>query len=111
MADGVDLNPGLGGKKVDTEDLGARGHLQRVKLVVGALDVDGPDVSATDPLPITGAVAARLREYARELAGEMEDLQAVHERGRAMLSAYRARTASPPHAEAAASPAAQPHRA
>jgi hypothetical protein len=49
MTDGVTL-PATSGT-VDTE-LTARGHMQRVKLATGALDVDGGDVTTGNPLPV-----------------------------------------------------------
>jgi hypothetical protein len=54
MADGTTLYPGAGGDKIDTEDLGGRGKIQRVKLALGALDVDGNDISPTNPVPTFG---------------------------------------------------------
>jgi len=60
MADGVTLNPMAGGKIVDTEEVTRNAEtveLQRIKLVLGAVDVDGGDVSAANPLPVQGNVA------------------------------------------------------
>jgi len=54
MADGVTLNPGSGGAVIDTETNAGRGNaqMQRVKLVLGAVDTDGGNVSSTNPLPV-----------------------------------------------------------
>ena len=53
MSDGVTLNPGSGGAVVDTETNAARGNaqMQRVKVVVGDIDVDGGDVALDNPMP------------------------------------------------------------
>ena len=51
MADGTTLNPMQSGDTIDTEDFGARGKAQRIKMVVGDLDVDGGDVATDNPLP------------------------------------------------------------
>jgi hypothetical protein len=52
MADGTILNAGSGGDTIQTEDFGAAGKIPRSKLVLGAVDVDGGDVSATNPMPV-----------------------------------------------------------
>src|SRR5258708_4657496 len=49
MADGTTLNSQAGGDKIDTEDIGTRGKLQRMKIVTGALDTDGGDVTTANP--------------------------------------------------------------
>lgn len=46
MAQGTTLNAGVGGDKMDTEDFGTRGKAQRVKIAVGAIDVDGGEVGS-----------------------------------------------------------------
>src|SRR5437899_2615966 len=51
MSDSTTLNSMSGGDKVDTEDIGARGKLQRIKIATGALDVDGGDVTPSNPFP------------------------------------------------------------
>lgn len=60
MADtGVTLNSGSGGATVDTELLATRGfQVQRVKLVLGAIDTDGGDLAtgqgtSANSLPVT----------------------------------------------------------
>ena len=57
MADGVTLNPGVGGALVDTETNASRANaqMQRMKMVLGAIDTDGGDVSPTNPMPTTQA--------------------------------------------------------
>lgn len=57
MSDGTTVNPGTGGDKFDTEDLGANGKLQRVKLATGARGVDGGDVGPTNPMPVSPTVS------------------------------------------------------
>lgn len=54
MADGTQLNaPTTSGDKVWTEDTGdARGKIQRVKIALGALGVDGGDVAPANPIPV-----------------------------------------------------------
>jgi len=50
---GVTLNSGSGGKTIDTEACGLSGfEIQRIKMVMGARDTDGGDVSATNPMPV-----------------------------------------------------------
>lgn len=51
MADGVSLNPMNGGVKVDAEDNGVRGFIQRFKFALGNIDTDDGDVSTSNPLP------------------------------------------------------------
>ena len=59
MTDGVTLNPGSGGAVVDTEVSPTTSrHMQRVKLVIGAADTDGGDVSATNPAPVADSQSA-----------------------------------------------------
>ena len=59
MADGVTLNSGTGGPTIDTEACGSGGaHLQRVKMVLGARDTDGGDVSGTNPVPTASVGSA-----------------------------------------------------
>ncbi len=59
MADGVTLNSGAGGATIDTEAVGAGGsHIQRIKIVTGARDTDGGDVSAANPLSVQPSVSS-----------------------------------------------------
>ena len=52
MADGTNLQqPTVVGDKYDTEDLGARGKVARSKIILGALGVDGGDITPTNALP------------------------------------------------------------
>lgn len=53
MADNTTLNPGTGGDIIATEEIGGA-KLQRIKLAIGALDADDGDVSAANPIPVTG---------------------------------------------------------
>jgi hypothetical protein len=57
MTDGVTLNPGSGGAIIDTETNAGRSNaqMQRVKLVLGAVDTDGGDVGSTNPMPVSFA--------------------------------------------------------
>lgn len=56
MTDGITLNPGTGGAVVDTELPSARGmQIQRVKLVLGAVDTDSGDVASGNPIPVSFA--------------------------------------------------------
>lgn len=60
MADSITLNPMSGGSIVDTEQITRNAqsvHLQRIKLVLGAVDVDGGDVNVNNSLPIQGNIA------------------------------------------------------
>ena len=54
MADGVVLNPGTGGATVDTETNAGRANaqMQRVKIVNGAIDTDGGDVTTGNGFPV-----------------------------------------------------------
>lgn len=52
MADNITVNPGSGGATIATDDIAGK-HYQRVKLTFG-VDGAAADVSATDPLPVTG---------------------------------------------------------
>lgn len=49
MSDGTTVSPS--NDKIDTEDLGGRGKVQRSKIALGALDADGGDVTDTNPFP------------------------------------------------------------
>src|SRR5258708_37578334 len=42
---------------VAAEDIGASVEVQRVKIVLGTVDIDGGNVGLTNPMPITGTVA------------------------------------------------------
>ena len=55
MADGIQINTGTG-PVIATELIGTA-MLQRVKLAVGNVDTDSGDISATNPIPITGTVS------------------------------------------------------
>lgn len=55
MADNIDVDPGTSGSKqpVATDDCGAAGHFQRIKLDVGTDGVSSPVTSATGmPIPV-----------------------------------------------------------
>lgn len=53
MADNTTLNPGTGGDVIATEDIvGVK--IQRVKMVLGAVDSDDGDVSTVNPVPVSG---------------------------------------------------------
>ncbi len=58
MADGVTINPGSGGAKIATDDVGGE-HYQRVKLAIGA-DGVADDISAAKASEL--AVIMRLRD-------------------------------------------------
>lgn len=60
MADGTVLNSMAGGDKVDTEDMGSRGKIQRMKLVLGNIDTDGGDVYSSNPLPTTAVATGNV---------------------------------------------------
>ena len=49
---GVQLNPGALGAVISTETVGAQ-EMERVKIVIGDFGVDGGDVAADNPLPIS----------------------------------------------------------
>lgn len=53
MSKNVTLNPGSGGITTATDVLSGDIHAQRIKLMLGAEGVDGGDVSAANPLPIS----------------------------------------------------------
>ena len=74
MADGVELNLGVGGETVATDDIGGEHH-QRVKISVGA-DGSATDLSAAAPLP-TGDTALALAR------GDVTGLSGVNKFGRA----------------------------
>lgn len=57
MADNVTANPGTGGAVFATDDIGGVQY-PRTKLVIGADGVNGGDVSAANPLPVTMTGAA-----------------------------------------------------
>jgi hypothetical protein len=57
-SDGTILNSMSGGDTIDTENIGGRGKLQRIKIVTGALDSDGGDVSPASPLPVSETTTA-----------------------------------------------------
>jgi hypothetical protein len=54
MADNITTNPGTGGAVLASDDIGGVQY-PRTKLVIGADGVNGGDVSAANPLPITSA--------------------------------------------------------
>ena len=51
MADNTTLNPGSGGDVISTESIGGVYKIPREKIVLGATDVDGGNVSGTNPFP------------------------------------------------------------
>jgi len=69
MTDGVTLNFGSGGPVIDTETNSGRGNaqMQRVKIVLGAMDLDGGDVAAGNPMPV--ATPESLASTSTPLAG------------------------------------------
>jgi hypothetical protein len=54
LADQTQLNPGVGGDIIATEDPGLGYKLPVSKIRLGALDVDGGDVTPGNPLPVGG---------------------------------------------------------
>jgi hypothetical protein len=56
MTDNIDVTPGTG-KTIAAENLGGA-LVQRVKLVLGNLDIDDGDISSSNPIPITGSITA-----------------------------------------------------
>lgn len=69
MADNVTINPGTGGPAIAADDIGGVAH-QRVKVVLGADGVSDGDVSAANPMPVSGPVTdAQLRATAVPVAG------------------------------------------
>src|SRR5260221_6497139 len=56
MADNVIVTPSAS-YTVAAEDIGASVEVQRVKIVLGTVDVDGGNVGLTNPMPVTGTVA------------------------------------------------------
>jgi len=67
MADGTTLNAGTGGDVIATDDIGGVKH-QRVKVQHGA-DGAASDVSATNPLPVTGEIIERINLAAGNYSG------------------------------------------
>jgi len=55
MADNVTANPGVGGAVFATDDIGGVQY-PRHKMIIGADGVNDGDVSAANPLPVTGTV-------------------------------------------------------
>lgn len=47
-----------GGDTIQTEDFGASGKIQRVKLVIGSKDTDDGDIASSNPAPVAGNVAS-----------------------------------------------------
>jgi len=56
MVDNVIVTPSAS-YTVAAEDIGASVEVQRVKIVLGTVDVDGGNVGTTNPMPISGTVA------------------------------------------------------
>ena len=56
MADNVNVTPGTG-TVIAADDIGGVQH-QRVKVVIGADGISNGDISASNPMPITGSVTA-----------------------------------------------------
>jgi hypothetical protein len=62
MSDGTRLNQGLGGDLICTEQTTrATGKIPVSKIVLGDVDVDGGDVSATNPMPVQTTAASAIR--------------------------------------------------
>jgi len=59
MADNVELDPGSGGATIAADDVGGV-LIPRSKIVLGADGSNDGDVSAANPLPVTGTVTANL---------------------------------------------------
>ena len=57
MADNVEANAGTGGAVFATDDIGGI-HFPRSKIVIGANNTNDGDVSAANPLPVTGTITA-----------------------------------------------------
>lgn len=53
MTEYTELNSMAGGDKIQTEDFGASGKIQRIKIVIGKQDQDEGDVSRSYGLPVT----------------------------------------------------------
>ena len=70
MADGTILNPGSGGDTIDNEQVGGV-KIPRGKIVLGARDVDGGDVSAANPLPVVSAASQPPTSFAALGAGSV----------------------------------------
>ena len=56
MSDNINVTPGTGATIAAESLSGAL--VQRIKMVLGNTDVDGGDVSSTNPMPITGSITA-----------------------------------------------------
>lgn len=56
MADNVIVTPSAS-YTVAAEDIGASVEVQRVKIVLGTVDVDGGNVGVTNPMPVSGTVS------------------------------------------------------
>lgn len=56
MADNVIVSPSAS-YTVAAEDIGASVEVQRVKIVLGTVDVDGGNVGVTNPMPVSGTVS------------------------------------------------------
>lgn len=59
MSDNTILYPMSGGDKIQTEDMGANGKIQRIKIAMGLKGSDDGDVSSTTPLPVTMATGLK----------------------------------------------------
>lgn len=71
MADGTTLNPGSGGDKIVTEDLGDGTKMPVSKIRLGDTDEDGGDVTSDNPFPTealsTDELLAKILSVAQSL--------------------------------------------
>lgn len=72
MADGTTISLQTTGDKIDTEDFGTRGKAQRIKLVLGALDSDGGDITPTNPLPNKETYAPNAEDNVNNVIGTIQ---------------------------------------
>lgn len=75
MADNTELNPGSGGDMIASDDIGGV-KWQRIKFTLGADGANDGDVSATNPMPVTGPLTdAELRATAVPVSGPLTNTQ------------------------------------
>lgn len=99
MSENTTINQGQGGDVIATEDTGLGYKIPVSKIRTGALDVDGGDVTASNPFPVggvstqTGAVVAPDIDPAnnsnRLVVSAPELLEAVEENSRLLRALLR----------------------